>query len=68
MNKHTELDILEDCMRKGKRLAGVNQVLKKRGLPAISYTKYTFYARDLAKKNLMHQRNIDAIAWHGKGK
>lgn len=84
MNSRTKVKIaiLEDCMRNGNRLKGANMVLLTNGISTVKYQEYLFYARALANNNnteidalyskiqklKMQQRNIDAIAWHGRGK
>ena len=59
---------IQNCIRKGMRIHGVNKILLDIGLTEITITKYEWYARNLSKHNLMEQRNIDAIAWQGKGR
>jgi len=63
-----ETEFLHDCIRKSMRIRGVNKILLDIGLTEITITKYEWYARNLSKHNLMEQRNIDAIAWQGKGR
>ena len=68
MDEVEETEFAHNCIRKGMRIHGVNKVLQDIGLACMSTVKYEWYARELSKHNLMQQRNIDAIAWQGKGR